>query len=167
MSYKKNLYAGLSLMIFSAAYLALSLDIKPFTGAGATPLDSTFVPRLWGVCLFLLSAALTVRGWREFKKNKEEGGAADAKADQAGPKKQYRKVALTFLLIAIYILLLEKIGFILMSALFMFTLALVLSPKGKVKPVTAAIVAVVAAVFIDYLFVVLLHVLLPTGILGF
>ena len=80
--------------------------------------------------------------------------------------KDYREVILSFLFLLIYILLLQPVGFIIMSALFIFAEAMVLTPKEKRKPLIAAIVCIVAAVIVDFAFVNLLHVLLPAGILG-
>ena len=44
---------------------------------------------------------------------------------------------------------------------------MILTPKEKRKPLIAIAVGIIAAVFVDFAFVRLLHVLLPAGILGF
>lgn len=167
MPYKKNLYTGLGMMLFSVVYFALSFNIKPFKGIGATPLDSAFVPRMWGVCLFLLSLALTIRGLRERAEYKRTAPPADGQASFSAFLRKYYKVLLTFLFITVYIALLEPVGFFLTSACYITAQTLILSPSGKKNPLMAALVGLIAAGIIDYLFVVLLHVILPKGILGF
>jgi len=55
----------------------------------------------------------------------------------------------------------------LMSAIYLFAQILILSPPGKRNFLVAGIVSVVTSVLLSYIFFVLLHVLLPRGILGF
>ena len=159
---------GSVLALFSGMYLNFSLGIKPFRGLGATPLDAAFIPRFWGICLLLLSLSLILRGFRE-KRAVENSGSGPA-SGLFSPKAfiaENSEVILTFAAIFAYTALLGPVGFTVMSALFIFFEALILTPKSKRNPKTAAVIAVVAAVSIDFLFVRLLSVLLPKGILGF
>ena len=168
MTYRTNLVAGSSLALFSIVYFGLSFEIKPFSGSGAAPLNSAFVPRLWGVCLFLLSLTLIARAFRERKAQLQSGElAAREKKTFAGVVKANYEVILTFLVIMLFIAGLKPIGFTIMSALYIFTQVLILTPPGKRKLHWAIIVGIAAAVVIDYVFVALLHVMLPRGILGF
>lgn len=168
MTYKTNIIAGSALALFAAAYFYFSFDIKPFNGLGATPLDSTFIPRLWGVCLLLLSGAMVVRGFRERSAALKAGSVGKAsKFSLRGLWDRNYEVILTFVGIGVYTALLGPVGFTIMSALYIFFQSLLLSPPGKRNWKAAAIIAVIASVAIDFLFVVLLSVLLPRGILGF
>ena len=168
MTYRTNIVAGSALALFAAVYFYFSFDIKPFSGLGATPLDSTFIPRLWGACLFLLSLSLVVRGFRERKRNSYADGRTDTdKGSFAAAWRDNYEVILTFLSIFIYTALLGRIGFLIMSALYIFFQTVILSPPKKRNYKVAAVIAVVASTAIDFLFVELLSVLLPKGILGF
>ena len=151
---------------FALAYFLLSWQIANFKGLGAPPIDAKFVPRLWGVLLMILSLLVFIRGLREYLKLKKEGNIQKSSVSVAAKLKDNWEVILTFLCLLIYILLLQPVGFIIMSALFIFAEAMILTPAGKRKPLIAAIIAVVAAVLVDFAFVNLLHVLLPAGILG-
>ena len=168
LTYRTNIVAGSILSIFALTYLALSFQIQKFHGMGATPLNAAFIPRLWGVCLLLLSLSLVLRGYR----------ARKAAAQKAVPKpwagfspigicKENLEVILTFVAIGVYTAFLDLVGFTLMSAAYIFFQIIILTPASKkMNYPVAAIVAITASVAIDYLFVVLLSVLLPTGILG-
>ncbi len=168
MTYRTNIVAGSVLALFAAVYFYFSFSIKPFHGLGATPLDSTFIPRLWGACLFLLSMSLVLRGVRERRRvEKSTEGAAARRFSLPAFWRNNHEVILTFIAIGVYTALLGPVGFTIMSALYIFFQAIVLSPPEKRNYKAAAAIAVVASVTIDYLFVVLLSVLLPKGILGF
>ncbi len=158
--------AGSVLFAFGLAYFMMTWNIANFKGLGAPPVDAKFVPRLWSGLLMLLSLIVFVRGIREYLHLKKEGKLEKSGAGFVQGVKDYREVILSFLFLLIYILLLQPVGFIIMSALFIFAEAMVLTPKGKRKPVIAAIVGIVAAVIVDFAFVNWLHVLLPAGILG-
>ena len=164
--YKMNMIAGGAIFLFGLAYFALSWQISGFKGLGAPPIDAKFVPRLWGGMLMVLSLLVFVRGLLEYLRLKKEGKLPKKEGSLSAGILENREVLLTFLCLFIYILLLKPVGFIIMSALYIFAEAMILTPPGKRKPVIAAVVAVVAAVFVDFAFVNLLHVLLPAGILG-
>jgi hypothetical protein len=172
MEYRKNIMTGGVLLAFSGAYLALSTKIRIFRGAGAAPLDSAFVPRFWGLCLLLLSLSLLLRGLRERKREVALHGAPEKSAVGFGAKARafiaanYEAI-LTFAIIAVYTALIDPVGFLIMSILYLFAQILILSDPKKRNLVRAGIMAVVASVAVDYIFVQLLHVMLPRGIFGF
>ena len=166
MTYRTNIVTGSTLTFFSVLYLYFSFDIVPFRGLGATPLDATFIPRFWGTCLFLLSISLLSRGLRQRKIKVDNAGSEAAVKFSLGDFYQRNyEVILTFTAIGIYIALLGIVGFIIMSALYIFFQALLLSPPGRRNYKTAAILAILSSVAIDFMFVRLLSVLLPRGIL--
>lgn len=70
-------------------------------------------------------------------------------------------------LMVIYMLIFDKIGFIISSALYLFVQMLLLSDETNRKPVLFAIVAVVLPVAVDALFVYAIHMPLPRGLFGF
>ena len=164
--YKMNMATGGVLFAFGLGYFILSWQIAAFKGLGAPPIDARFVPRMWGVLLMVLSALVFLRGLREYLSLKK-AGKLDAKGNGlVAWVANNREVVLTFLCLLIYIALLKPVGFIIMSAAYIFAESLVLTPKGRRKPALVLAIAIVAAVIVDYIFVNLLHVLLPSGILG-
>ena len=164
--YKINMIAGGVLFAFGLAYFIMTWNIANFKGLGAPPVDAKFVPRLWGGLLMLLSLIVFIRGLVEYLRLKKEGKLEKSGVGLIQGIMNYREVILSFLFLLIYILLLQPVGFIIMSALFIIAEAMVLTPKEKRKPIIAAVIGIVAAVIVDYAFVNWLHVLLPAGILG-
>jgi hypothetical protein len=156
------------LAMFSVIVFVLSFNIPVFTALGATPISSAFIPRLWTVSLMALSTRLILRGLkcrRIQKIDRKETGVI--KIDGMAFFKKNYGVILTFLMLGIYIALIGIIGFIIMSVFYVFVQILILTPPGKRNLLLAGIIAVMAAVIVDYLFVSLLHILLPKGLLGF
>lgn len=168
MQYRKDIISGAVIGAASIIYLLLTCQINIFTGPGAAPLSARFVPAMWGAILLVLSIMLLVRGLMNRK-------AAIQKAETAekggfslkGFYLQNTEVILTFVVLAVYIYLLKPVGFLIMSALYIFAEALILSKRGKRHVLTALLLAVAASALIDFVFVRLLYVMLPKGILGF
>lgn len=164
MQYKKELVPGIVLTVISVLYLFFATQIKPFTGLGSTPLTNRFMPYFWGSCLLILSVMLIIRGIRMRKKELAAGKTAGA-VSATSFWDDYREVVISFVLLAVYIAFLESVGFIIMTALYVFAEILVLSEKAKRNYIVSAVVAVAAAVFLYFIFVKSLNVLLPGGIL--
>lgn len=166
MSFPKDRITGIILSLFSLLYLFFSKDIRVFRGSGATPLTSAFMPRFWGTFLLILGLVLVFRGG--FRRSSE---AEEARPSTAARLKNWiagnYEVVLTFLFIGIYSVLLSSVGFTIMSALFIFAQILILTSPGKRRPIPAFLVGIFFAVLIDFIFVKLIGVLLPKGILGF
>jgi putative tricarboxylic transport membrane protein len=167
MSYRKNIIAGAVLSVFSVVVLLLSLNIPAFTGLGAAPLDSAFIPRLWGGSLGLLSLSLLFRGLKERAVYAKTGKVIPFPFKLSKFCRENREVILTFVIIAIYTALVGIAGFIIMSALYLFAQILILTPPGKRNFTMAGIISIITSVLLDFVFVSLLHVLLPRGIFGF
>jgi hypothetical protein len=165
--YRKNIIAGAALAVFSIGVLLVSFNISTFTGLGAAPLGSAFIPRLWGVCLGLLSLSLFFRGLRERAAYAKTGKIVPFAFSFAKFCKENREVILTFVVIAVYTALMGVVGFVIMSAFYLFAQILILTPPGRRNLLAAGIISVVTSVLVDFIFVSLLHVLLPRGILGF
>lgn len=168
MQYRKDITSGALIGAVSIIYLLLTCKVNIFTGPGAAPLSARFVPAMWGTILLILSVLLLVRGLRNRKAALQKRGAAEqSRFSLKGFYLQNTEVILTFAVLAAYIYLLKPVGFLIMSALYIFAEALILSKKGKRRVITALVLAVTASVLIDFVFVRLLYVMLPKGILGF
>lgn len=167
MEYKRNLYPGIVLTIFSTLFLMLSSQIKKFSGLGADPLGARAVPYLWGASLLILSLILIIRGMRQRTEAIQKGTYANVKLDVIQKIKENREIILTFIALSVYVALLEPIGFLIMTTVYLFLQTLILTAKEKRRYVLTLITSIVVAVALDYIFVCLLRVLLPPGIFGF
>ncbi len=168
-NYKQNLISGTVLFVFAAVYFIMAFDISTFRGLGSTPLTAQFMPKFWGICLLILSALVIIRGARQYSAWKKSP-AAEKEGQKDGKSWWYWNyaVVLSFVALALYVALLEPLGFIVATMLYVFFGILAITPPYKKKSyVLAAVIAVVTAVLLDYVFVVLLNVLLPQGLIGF
>ena len=166
-NYKKNIFAGSILSLFSLLYLYNTFAIRPFTGIGSTPLDNRFMPRFWGICLLLLSVILLIRGFNELRKASPEKTKGNKRETFINFFNEYREVILTFTALIIYIAMMGAVGFLIMSAIYIFAQIIILSKITKRNIIFALIIAVTSSVLVTYVFTAHLPILLPRGILGF
>lgn len=159
----KNIIAGLFLFVFSLCYLLLTTRIRIFTGPGAAALTSRSIPYVWGYLLMFLSIVLIIRELIKTKRGHVENDTETV----AERKYSIKNVILTLLLLAVTIAGINHVGYLLSSMIFIFIEALILSKKDERNIVVAAIIAIVISILTDYVFTVLLGVMLPKGILGF
>lgn len=165
-NYKLDIIPGIVIAVFSIGYLALVPSIQTFTGLGSTPLTNHFVPYLWGGFLLVLSLWIIARGFRKRKKYLEEGGKIE-KTSLKDALMERREVVASFVSLALYVGLMDLVGFVIMTILYVFVQILILTPREKWGKtyVPAAITAVVSGALLFYIFRYLLNVLLPVGIL--
>jgi len=85
-------------------------------------------------------------------------------------KENYRikfAVPLTFLLLIAYVALMKEAGFLITTSAYLFLQIVVLSPRGKIRWYSSASLSIVASIVIYEVFVRLLNVPLPAGLLTF
>lgn len=140
------------LLLLSAGYLYLTFHLKEYP---YVPVDSDFVPKVLGFILIGLSVLLY------FDKSSE--------TSQEKEKRKISKQDLIALmgvgaLILLYIFLFELIGFVVTTALFVFTCSWTL---GYRRLISNIVVSLVFPSALYYLFNYLLQIRLPQGILPF
>ena len=131
MEYKKNLIPGIVLTIFSIIYLVLTSQIKKFSGLGSDPLGARAIPYLWGISLLVLSLILVSRGIKQRNLAIKNSTYVKTSLNLSHMIKENREIVMTFLSLAIYIALLEPIGFLIMTVIYIFVQTLILTPKEK------------------------------------
>lgn len=159
----KDLVTGLAGMGLAVFYILSARSISVFEGAGATAVNSRTLPIFWGICLALLSALLLLRYFRGAKP--EASDSPKEKTVQS--RREKYAVPATFVLLALYVLLMKPVGFVLTTIVYLFLQALVLTPKGKIRIWFTAVLSIVLAIGIYLIFSRLLNVPLPAGILAF
>jgi putative tricarboxylic transport membrane protein len=110
---------------------------------------------------------LVVRGIKQRNLAIKNNTLVKSELNFTGMIKENREIVLTFVSLAVYIALLEPVGFLIMTAVYLFVQTLILTPKEKRNYIVTLITSIVIAVALDYVFVCLLNVLLPLGIFGF
>lgn len=160
MSLKKygNLIAGGVFLLFDIFYASQIGGIKKST---FSVIDSAFFPIVLAVALAALSVALLAEGARAARKTRES-----EHSEQNEEKKDTACVLETFALSVVYVILLQPLGFVLSSIVYLFFQMIVLSPKSKIRPVKMFLVSVVASVVVYVIFRDGLTLMLPNGILS-
>lgn len=168
---KKNsdFISGSVLAVFSILYLYFSREIRIFKGIGAAPLDARFFPRFLGGTLLLLSAALMIRGLLAIKRK-----PSDQKSIENNPNENMHKINkigtarvwLTGVLLFGYIAGMKYVGFLISTFLFLVFETHLLSGKKRFR-IWFLVIYVAVSVALDLIFVKILNVMLPKGIVGF
>lgn len=155
-SYKRNeLIAGLAMLGAGVAYLVLTMNL-PRRGS----IDAAFVPWVLAVSLCLLGA-LQLWVWRKLPDKSVEPAEKPEAID-------YPTVFKTLALVLLYTALMEPVGFVITTVLYLYAQFIVLTPgEQKVKHLQYALIAVVSAVLIFYIFRHGFDLLLPVGLLDF
>ncbi|MCW1248295.1 tripartite tricarboxylate transporter TctB family protein [Pseudomonas sp. SAICEU22] len=155
-SYKRNeLIAGVAMLGAGVAYLVLTMNL-PRRGT----IDAAFVPWVLAVSLCLLGA-LQLWMWRKLPDKRAESAEKPEAID-------YPTVFKTLALVLLYTALMEPVGFLITTALYLYVQFIVLTPaEQKVKHLRYALIAVVSAVLIFYIFRHGFDLLLPVGLLDF
>lgn len=153
---------GGSLAVLFAIFIFLSsFGIKMLT---ASRIGSAFLPQITAILLGITGTILLLKA----VKNLKAANPYPQASKDIGGKKTVRidRVIATLLILTMYLLFLEKIGFIIMTAVYLFTQAVILADKSERRIPLFLIVAGVLAAGIYYLFVNVFQLMLPSGILG-
>ncbi len=149
---KTNQKAALVVALIAVIYLLLSFNLPAYSNA---LIDTDVIPKGLGFLLLFFALLLYLD-----KKNETEADKEKRKIS----KKHVINLLVVAGMILVYIFLLEIIGFVLMTTLFIFVCSLYLDYKHHV---TNIITSVVFSLAIYGLFNYLLKINLPAGILPF
>lgn len=145
---KGNIISSVILICLSIFIL---IQAKTFPKAGGNIPGPGFFPKILAIFLIGLSSALIILSYI----NKEDKKVVLI-------DKNNSKVYLTILIITIYLILMNIVGFLISTPILLFVLILVYGMKGYIKNV---IISVFITVVIYGVFQVLLTVPLPSGII--
>ncbi|MFC7063822.1 tripartite tricarboxylate transporter TctB family protein [Halobacillus seohaensis] len=141
---------SIALILFALGYLYLSYNLKEYP---YVPVDSDLVPKVLGYILIVLAIFLYFDKSSETKEEKEK---------RVIPRKEVLVMLAVGGMIFLYIFLLEIIGFVITTALFIFACSTFL---GYRKWVTNILVSLIFPSLLYYVFNYLLQIRLPQGIL--
>ncbi|NLJ81000.1 MAG: tripartite tricarboxylate transporter TctB family protein [Firmicutes bacterium] len=153
---------GSFLVILSAAVFYLSKDFPPFRGRGVVLPGPSYFPRVTAVVL--LCCAL-IEFYQAYKAGKtgEEGTSSPGDAPRLQNFSLTAEMKTAIIGIAgmvIYALFLEKIGFQIMTTVFLIIMML----RFEVKPVKAAVYSLITVAIMVVLFERIFQVPLPPGL---
>lgn len=145
-----NQRIGFLLFIIAAAYLYLSYQLPNYP---YTPVDADVIPKGLGILMLVLSVALYFSRAKETEAEKKKRDI---------PARELLVIAAVFAMIFVYIVLFETIGFVVMTALFIFFSSWFLGyKKWKVN----VMVSLLFPIVLYAIFVNALGISLPSGIL--
>ncbi|PAV30932.1 hypothetical protein CIL05_04245 [Virgibacillus profundi] len=140
------------LVLIAAGYLILAFQLPSYPYA---PVDADLIPMVLGFLLIILAVCLY------FSKDSE---TEEQKARRDIPKKDIGALLAVFTFILLYIMLLEILGFVIITCVFIFFCSWFLGYK---KHITNLIVSIVFPLFMYIMFTEFLRISLPQGIMPF
>ncbi|MGE4284728.1 MAG: tripartite tricarboxylate transporter TctB family protein [Clostridia bacterium] len=153
-----DILSGAFMLLIAAAMFISSFSIKVLT---VSKIGAAFVPQLIAGVLAILSILVIINGYRSLQ-------LAKANSEEMEKDEPIRTEAVvgTIIVLLAYVVLLEKIGFIITTALYLFAQFFILADKSQRKIPLFAGLAIIISVGVYYLFVNVFQLMLPPGILG-
>ena len=163
----KDLIAGAVLALCSIGYYIASHSIQSF-GSNKDFISARTIPVAWAVLLLVLSVVLMVRSYAEIRHLKATGEEIFSGRTPKDWLADNYAVIGTFIILFLYAFAMRPVGYLISTFVYLIVQVVLLTQrKNKKLILKALILAVVFSVLSDYLFVELLSVPLPAGILGF
>lgn len=161
---------GIFFLLLSVFYFSQISTIEIIDSGSV---DAAFIPKLVAGAMCLLSICQITASVIKLKKGagremqvREENGKQELAEAGAQASIEWKSTILTAVLLLIYVALFEKIGFVITTMVYLFLQLLILAPERKPKQIAVFAVSSVAAAFLlQYVFIHLLFVMLPEGIL--
>ena len=171
----KEMLVGIIFLIIGVVYFALAFTIPIYDAyGGSSVVDSSFVPKVVGILLIVLSilqlifsskAAKNAPAAQTTQASEEDGEfkVEDWDDDAANRNADTKALVAIFVILIIYMALLSTTG---MGSDCLIATMLLLTPAEKRNIPLILILSVVVSVGVYYLFVYGLDMVLPRGILG-
>jgi hypothetical protein len=152
----RDIITGISAILISIFIYILTFFVRDF---GAVSIGPDFVPRIVSILFGILGIIILFQGIHALRTGPEVQPSSVKKANKHG-------VIKSFLLLCGYISLLDTIGFIIMTTVYLFFQMTLLSPVRQRRYALFAFVALFTSISTYYLFVGFFQVMIPAGILG-
>lgn len=152
---KENFVIFLILAVLSIAMLISAMFIP---AGGSLGFGADFMPKIVAGLLLLCSLGFLIQSIRAPRQEKTE----EKKKFDYVPLMRFG-IALGLLIL--YVALLKSVGFIIMTALYIFAQSLFMVPREKRSVLRSGILAVVTSLLIYFIFTKGLNMVLPLGIL--
>jgi len=158
--------SGGFLILFGMVVLLSSQNIKRMAGVSV---GSDFFPKIAAVMLIafgviIITSFIWNRNRRTDISNTTQAPEADEAMVEVGS--DWKAPLISAILLTFYVGLLGKVGFLIMTILYLFMQITVLAPKKKRNYVLFGGIAVGVTLIVYFLFVRILSVMLPAGLLG-
>ncbi len=176
---KNNIYVSLFFMILSILYLIATQQISVFSPFGKQGLDSKSIPLIIGWGMLILSILLLIITFLRYQKEKDQTIQSNApKSVNSSPKETPSakqadnhtaiRLLASLILLCLYILAYQPLGFILSSIAYLIAQSLLITPADKRKKWTLFIIlfSIFFTLLVYIIFSKYLTLFLPSGLLG-
>lgn len=164
---KKNIISAIFFILLSIALFIGSYFLHQSTSDALGP---QFFPRIAGIALFILSAISLTQNLVKVKKETPDVGQEKEDFSGKSIKELKPSFILTIILLIAYVLLLDKIGFVIMTGIYLFCQIMLLMPAGYIRHkgplISTVLIAVITPLVLYYLFKNGFEIFLPAGIFG-
>lgn len=152
-----DLATGIVFLAIAVVFYVLAGQLPPSLLGGV---GSDFMPKILAVGTGILSVLQMISGVKTMRK--DFSGEAAEEEDRP----EYVRVLATVVSFGLYVTVMEKVGFLISSVVYLFAQMVILAPKEKRNYVLLAVIAVVFNIVVYFIFRNALNVMLPKGILG-
>ena len=161
----KNFLTGVGVIILGLFMYFASFDIQEFI---RTRVGASFVPRVASSLFVILGGILILGSFRCTVPTETPEYATEEEEEEEGEKVfgGLPAVFLSLILMIAYVGLMESVGFIITSVVYIFLQILVLAKQGPHNYLVFGLISIVVPIVVFYLFVNVFKVLIPAGILG-
>ncbi len=151
---KKDILVAVLFIALGAFIYIQSMGIEPLMN---NDVGSGFFPKVVAIVIIAIAAAQLILTLKD--KDQNVAGKTTDK-DMAGGW-------ITVVLIGLYVLVYQSVGFLISTAVYLFLQILVLCPEEKRNIPLFGFISIITPVFIYTMFVYLINMPLPKGIFGF
>lgn len=153
-----DIIVSIFFMLLSAAMMVMAKMLPKSTVMEIGP---DFMPMCVGILTFILAAALLIISIKSFKMTVAEAEQSEAE------NLDYKRVLISFILILAYVYMLQPIGFIISTIIYLPIQMFILAPadkKGKKDIIQLAVITVLFTFAVFFLFRYGFKIVLPAGI---
>ena len=151
----RDILCAIIVIAFGAAMIYFVKDVRRVI---RTDVGSAFVPTLIGWCIVVTGAAKLLYSVLTSLKSEKEKIVFD---------QDFFGGIGTIVLMVLYMIAFQPVGFVVASAVYLFLQMLLLSDKTSRRVLLFAVIAVVLPLAVDALFVYVIKMPLPVGVFGF
>ncbi|MFC0274373.1 tripartite tricarboxylate transporter TctB family protein [Metabacillus herbersteinensis] len=165
----KDIYGSVFLIAVSIVMYVATYSIQKLT---VSKIGADFMPRIIAIAIFVLSLVLLVNSVKQMKQSKDmnqrrlEVEEDEDEQEDANRKISPLAVVLTIVLMIVYISLLKTVGFLIMTAVYLFLQMYFLADKKEQKIPLFVGVSIITSISVYFCFKSVFHLMLPAGILG-
>lgn len=161
----EDIYSGVFLLIVSVIMFFSTFSFEALTTSLVGP---AFMPQIIAIIMAIFSIIIVVSGFKKSRSENQGNVEPEQEAEELiiTEKRSYKPVLISLALMIAYVVLLPYIGFLIMTAVYIFLQMLILSHVTHRKIWLFLLISIVTSATIYYLFRNVFYVMLPTGIIG-